>query len=153
MTNQIKNKNQTIQLLEKQARQYLASGTKQDKERANKTLEVAEIVSRCKCNAFTIQYDSKSHINIGYILESATLNALGLIKPDEMHAVASLVNNTPNILTNDKIKYVYVVIVKSSLKGVFKYNASDLLNKRLTLKVLNETPSMYCLELSRALGL
>ena len=153
MTNQTKNKFQTIRLLEEQARTYLASGTKQDRERANKTLEIAKIVDRCTCNAFTIQHDNKKHINIGYILESALINALGLIKPDEMHAVASLVNNTPNILTNDRIKYVYVIIVKSSLKGVFKYNAKDLKNKRLTLKALNEIPSMYCLELSRALGL
>ena len=64
MTHQTKSKNETIKLLEKQARQYMASGTKQDKERASKTLEVAQIVARCKCNAFTIQYDSKSHINM-----------------------------------------------------------------------------------------
>ena len=153
MTHQTKSKNETIKLLEKQARTYLASGTKQDKERALKTFEIARIVDRCTCNAFKIQYDNKNHINIGFILESATLNALGLSKPDNMHAIASLVNNTPNILINDNIKYVYVVIVKSSLKGVFKYNAKDLKNKRLTLKALNEIPSMYCLELSRALGL
>lgn len=153
MINQTKTKNQTIQLLEKQARQYMARGTKQDKERAKKTLEVAEIVSRCTCNAFTIQHDSERHINIGYILESALLNVFGLIKEDNLHEVKSLVNNTPNILKNKNVKYVYIVIVKSSRKGVFKYNASDLLNKRLTLKVLNETPCTYCDELSRVLGL
>lgn len=153
MTNQTKTKNQTIQLLEKQARNYLMSGTKQDKERASKTLEVAEIVSRCSCNAFTIQYDSKSHINLGYILESATLNALGLTKEDNMHEVKSLVNNTPNILKNKNVKYVYVVIVKSSRKGVYKYNADDVRDKRLTLATLNALPSVYCAELSRVLGL
>ena len=153
MTNQTKNKFQTIQLLEKQARQYMASGTKQDKDRAKKTLEVAEIVSRCTCNAFTIQHDGKSHINLGYILESATLNALGLTKEDNMHEVKSLVNNTPNILKNKSVKYVYVVIVKSSRRGVYKYNADDVRDKRLTLATLNALPCVYCAELSRVLGL
>lgn len=153
MTNQTKNKFQTIRLLEEQARNYLMSGTKQDKERASKTLEVAEIVSRCNCNAFTIQHDSKSHINLGYILESATLNALGLTKEDNMHEVKSLVNNTPNILKNKSVKYVYVIIVKSSRRGVYKYNADDVRGKRLTLATLNALPSVYCAELSRVLGL
>lgn len=145
-------KNQTITLLRKQANYYFASGTKQDKERAMRTLEVIEILENCKCNAFHIQRDNKHHINIGYVLESALLNVLNLQKENYYNEIKSLVNNTPNVLINTNVKVVYVIIVKASKKGVYKYNASDLLNKRLTLSVLNSLNGVYCEDLSNALG-
>lgn len=152
MKNQTYTKNQTLKALNKQATTFLLNGTKQDKERATRTFEVIELINKCNCNAFTIQRDNKNHINIGYILESLLLNALNLHKEDYNHEIKSLVNNTPNILTNPNVKYVYVVIVKASRKGVYKYNAKDLLNKRLTLSVLNNINSVYMSELSKALG-
>ena len=145
-------KKETIKLLERQAKYYLANGTKQDKERAMRTYEVIELLERCKCNNYHIQRDNKNHINLGYILESALLDTMSLLKEDETHEIKSLVNNTPNVLKNENVKVVYVVIVKASKKGVYKYDAKDVYNKRLTLNVLNELDGIYCGQLSRALG-
>jgi hypothetical protein len=152
MTNQIYSKQKTLRALNKQATLFLMSGTKQDKERATRTFEVIELIEKCNCNAFTIQHDNKQHINLGYILESLLLNALNLYKEDYNHEIKSLVNNTPNVLTNTNVNVVYVIIVKASRKGVYKYNAKDLLNKRLTLSVLNSIDSVYMEDLSQALG-
>lgn len=145
-------KKETIKQLEKQANYYLLSGTKQDKERAIRTFEVIELIERCKCNNYHIQRDNKNHINLGYILESLLLDEMQLLKEDEAHEIKSLVNNTPNILINKNVKVVYVIIVKASCKGVYKYKASDVYGKRLTLSTLNSLNGVYCSELSRALG-
>lgn len=147
-------KKQIIKLLENQANGYFATGTKQDRERAFKTLDVLDVVERCKCNDYAVQYDNYNHINIGVLLESIVLNELNLLKEDNFHEIKSLVNNTPNILKNPNVKVVYIVVIKSSLKGVFECEAWEVFNKRLTLKeVKNLTTLKRNVCLSSALGL
>lgn len=100
--------------------------------------------------------NSKVGINKGSIVENIVLDWKGLEQETRYCEVKFFGNDTPNPLTNESIRLVYIIIAKATEKGAYIIrNVKAIRNQRLTLKFLKENNLLThrCEELERYLGL
>lgn len=100
--------------------------------------------------------NSKVGINKGSIVENIVLDWKGLETETRYCEVKFFGNDTPNPLTNESVRLVYIVIAKATEKGAYIIrNVKAIRNQRLTLKFLKENNLLThrCEELERYLGL
>lgn len=97
---------------------------------------VAKMVKNCKVENYACTFSTKGNANLGHIIETIALNYFNLNKENEMHEIKALFNNSPNVLTNSSVKVVYVVVCSKHMKGLYKVNAKDVYNVKLTNKYL-----------------
>ena len=97
---------------------------------------VAKMVKNCKVDKYACTFSSKGNANLGHIVETIALNYFNIKKEDDLHEIKALFNNSPNVLTNSSVKVVYVVVCSKRMKGLYKVNAQDVYNIKLTNKYL-----------------
>lgn len=100
-----------------------------------------------------IKKGTKTSLNYGDIVENMLLYVKDLECENEKFEIKSLIKSTANILINNNTKWVYVLVLKAENKGIFKVNAEEVRNKRLTGVELFACPSIKPVKyLSKAVG-
>lgn len=97
---------------------------------------VIKMVESCKVDNYACTFSTKGNANLGHIIETIALNYFNIDKEDEMHEIKALFNNSPNVLTNSNVKVVYVVVCSKKMRGLYKVDAKDVYNIKLTTKYL-----------------
>lgn len=80
--------------------------------------------------------DSLKGLNIGDIGENIVFRYFKIDKENEMHEIKTFIIDTPNILIDKKVKIVYIFMVFNDINGLYKVNASDIYNIRLSKKLV-----------------
>lgn len=135
-------------------KKYIACNDRKLRLKARLVNETMQLVSKLKLDTYLNIMDNANHesLNLGNILENVMVY---LKKESENENVdyKALVNDTANILENNA-KYINIVVVKATCKGVFRVLGSEVRNKRLTLNELLACESLQPMEtLSKRLGL
>lgn len=121
---------------------YLVSKSRQllyvNSTKSNMIMSLARFVKKCNIeNYINIKSnDVENGYNIGDIGENIVLKYLGLKKENLLHEVKTFCIDTPHILTNEKVKTVYILSFLNGFNGLYKVSAKECLNKRLGKKYL-----------------
>jgi hypothetical protein len=119
--------------LKMQAMEYANKGQATN---ATYTMKLARYVGALKELDFSrVTSHKNGHMNMGDIVEVVMCEYLGITKEDDLHEIKSIVVNAPNELTNASVKVVYIFYMKQNLEGVYKVNAKEVLNKKITKEV------------------
>lgn len=150
------NKIKTLEMVINEAKAQLESKDRKIRLKGRINLRVAKMIELSNCNKYNISDNSASGINKGYIVENIVLDWKGLETETNYCEVKYFGNETPNPLTNEKVRLVYIVVNKATNRGAYIIrNVKAIRNVRLTLDYLieNNLLNHRCEELSEYLGL
>lgn len=82
--------------------------------------------------------DNLNGLNIGDVGENIVLHYFNLKRENALHEIKTFIIDTPNILIDKSAQVVYILMTFNALNGLYKVNANDIFNKRLSKKLLND---------------
>lgn len=121
-----------IEMAKKQAMELLNDNDRRRRLDGRLQLQTINIVSEILPDYVVYKETAKGKISQGYLNLNVNYRNLHLFN-----------NNTIAITRDDLLyKYTTIVVIKATIKNVYRVKTSDIVNKRLTLKELLSIPSL-----------
>lgn len=119
----------------------------QNSTKSNMLLTLARFIKKCNIENYNNiksnnNNETEKSYNIGDIGENVVLKYLGLKKENLTHEIKTFCIDTPHILTNEKVKKVYVLSFLNGFKGLYSVSGKECLNIRLSKKYLMNCKSI-----------